>query len=451
MKTTIKKIAVLFFASASLLGMVSCKEEQRMLEPISAGVPSSARGGIGDLVAHHFDAQTMAAKIEARLQGQVPGFGYCIVVNGQVAAANGVGKARYNVDAPQRDYSENVIQDIGSCTKYFAALLAMKTLDGTGQPINTALERKIYTYFPYYFNASQDFKKVTFRDLMAHTSGVINYGGALSNIEKTVEDGINETTDPSPLASPRPFGQYDYQNINYVLLRYCTVYLAATQNATLNNELKAAENVVKQAILAEADDDDDDDEFGLAVGPQTTVSVATAKNNLNIKICTWYQKLLREQVFQPAGLAQWNQVEFKAWGVPDNQKVKYYNTVNSNVQGYDSGNHLTEAAGAGGLKLSAMHMAQIVSAARENLVVQSDLLAKMKSGDGKGNQMGFDDAFTRPHGIYYHKNGSGAGNAVLFDFDGPGVNVQLVITTNTTGSEVTNTTVWADLFDQSWK
>ncbi|MFN8347775.1 MAG: serine hydrolase domain-containing protein [Spirosomataceae bacterium] len=434
MKTFVKSLASWFIAFAALLGTTSCKEEHLRPEPTTH---SAAREAVGDLTNHHFDAQTMAAKIEARLLGKVPGFGYCIVVNGQVAAANGVGKARYSVDAPERNYSENVIQDIGSCTKYFAALLAMKTLDATGQPINTALEKKVYLYLPYYFVPSNDFKKVTFRDLMAHTSGIINNGSSLGGIEKTVENGINETTDPAPLASPKPFGQYDYQNINYVLLRYCTVYLAATQNPTLANELKIMENALKAAIAYE--------------GTENAASVVAAKNSLNLKICTWYQKLLREQVFQPAGLAQWNQVEFDAWGVADNQKVKYYKTVNSNVAGYDSGNHLTDAAGAGGLKLSAMHMAQVMTYARANIIVPADVMAKMKVGDGKGNQMGFDDAYTRPHGLYFHKNGSGAGNAVLFDFDGPGVNVQLVITANTTGTEVINTAVWADLFDQSWK
>ena len=65
--------------------------------------------------------------------------------------------------------------------------------------------------------------------------------------------------------------------------------------------------------------------------------------------------------------------------------------------------------------------------------------------------MGFDDAIIGSHGRYYYKNGIGAGNAILFDFDGPGVNVQLTITTNSTGTEVPSKIVWADLFDQSWK
>ena len=457
MKTSVKQVAALFIASASILGMSSCKEEQLMLEPIESH--SAARGAVGDLVNHHFDAQTMAAKIEARLKNKVPGFGYCIVVNGQVAAKNGVGNARYSVDAPERNYSENVIQDLGSCTKYFAALLAMKVLHQTGQPINTALETKIFPYFPYYFKPSNDFKKVTFRDLMAHTSGIINYGGALASIEKTVENGINETTDAAPLASPKPFGQNDYQNINYVVLRYCTVYLAATKNPTLKNELTAAENAVKQAILDESNNDDDDDNYDgdgqygpvNKPKPQNTVSVAAAQNSLNNKICTWYLRLMQEQVFKPSGMSQWNQVEFDAWGIADNQKVKYYAAVNSNVKGYDSGNHLTEAAGAGGLKLSVMHMAQIMAAARANMIVPDDVMAKMKTGDGKGNQMGFDDAIIGSHGRYYYKNGIGAGNAILFDFDGPGVNVQLTITTNSTGTEVPSKIVWADLFDQSWK
>lgn len=450
MKTTIKQISFLVFTSAFLLGMSSCKEENQVLESMNAHAATRPGVGSGEITSHYFDAQTFAAKIEARLKDKVPGYGYCIVVNGQVAAKNGVGNARYNVDAPQRNYTENVIQDIGSCTKYFAALLAMKYLESAGAAnITVALEKKVYLYLPYYFQASNDFKKVTFRDLMAHTSGIINNGSSLGGIQKTVEDGINETTDPMPLASPKPFGQYDYQNINYVLLRYCTVYLAATQNIAIANDLKNAEDAVKKAILMDELMDGNDGN-GPFTKPNST-SVSTAKNNLNLKICNWYLKLLQQDVFQPAGLTQWNQVQFSSWGIADNQKVKYYNAVNSNVAGYDSGDHLTDAAGAGGLKLSAMHMAQIITAARANMIVPANVMAKMKAGDSNKNQMGFDNGITGTHGVYYHKNGAGAGNAVLFDFDGPALNVQLVITTNMKGTEVTNTSVWATLFDQSWK
>ncbi|MEZ4901271.1 MAG: serine hydrolase domain-containing protein [Spirosomataceae bacterium] len=220
MKTKVKQITFAIISSIFLWGISSCKEENQVLESMSTHA-STRSGDIGDLVTHHFDAQTFAQKIEARLNGKVPGYGYCIVVNGQVAAKNGAGNARYNVDAPQRNYTENVIQDIGSCTKYFAALLAMKYLNSAGAAgITVALEKKVYLYLPYYFQPSNDFKKVTFRDLMAHTSGIINNGSSLGGIQKTAENGINETTDPAPLASPKPLAN--------TTIRISTMYCYAT-------------------------------------------------------------------------------------------------------------------------------------------------------------------------------------------------------------------------------
>jgi hypothetical protein len=110
------------------------------------------------------------------------------------------------------------------------------------------------------------------------------------------------------------------------------------------------------------------------------------------------------------------------------------------------------SSGSGGLYMSADEVAQVVPAVRANKIIKSELVDLMKTGDGKGNQMGFDNEIVGQHGTYYHKNGAGSGgNAVLFDFDGAGVNVQLAITTNKGETDVLNTKLWAKLFDESWK
>ncbi|MES2798144.1 MAG: serine hydrolase [Bacteroidota bacterium] len=413
-------LAVLF---GSIFSLNSCKENEFLQpkESIKTNQTSSFETP-GDFAAGGFNHTVFANKIEAKLDGVVPGYSYCIIKNGQVVVQKGKGSARYPVDVPSRSYSNNEIQDIGSVSKFMTALLAMKLLDRTGLPINTALENKVYLYMPSYFNASNDFKKVTFRHLLAHTSGIINNGSDIEDIESTVEDGINETTDANPLVSPKPYGQYDYQNINYVMLRYAIVYLAASKSKTIADDLTIGSNPVYYD-----------------------------KYNLNVKISTWFRKLLREEIFQPALIPDWNLIDFKSWGIADNQKVKYYNFVNSPVAGYDSGDHLIGAAGAGGLKMSARQIAQVVGAARAGLIIKPSLFTKMKTGDGFFNQIGFDEGITAVHGKYYHKNGSGAGNAILLDFDGEGVNVQLAITTNMTGTEVTSPQTWATLFDQSWQ
>ena len=85
-------------------------------------------------------------------------------------------------------------------------------------------------------------------------------------------------------------------------------------------------------------------------------------------------------------------------------------------------------------------------------IVSSTVLAKMRTGDGKGNQIGFDDAVTGQHGKYYYKKGAGSGgNAILIDFDGPEANIQLAITTNNANGIVMNAQNWITAFDASWK
>lgn len=144
MKTLPKKTILILTFFVLLFGFSSCNDE--FLEP---KVPKSISGSEnlktpGDITSIQFDPALFATKIENRLDGQVPGYAYCIIKNGQVVAQKGKGDARYSVDSPSRLYSGNEIQDIASTTKYVTALLTMKLLDRTGLPINIALERKVY-------------------------------------------------------------------------------------------------------------------------------------------------------------------------------------------------------------------------------------------------------------------------------------------------------------------
>lgn len=413
MKTLVKAAALFAFI---LVSLSSCNKEnvlpESVLQPTGAG---RVGGGIGDIKAAGFDVEKFADLIEARLNGKVPGYGYRIWVNGVAWTKQpcGGGKARYSVDSPARDYTATVKQDIGSCAKFMTALLVMKVLERNGK----TMEEKVWPYFPSYFKPSSDFKNVTFRDLMAHTSGVVKYNpndpkrGELWDVQESVEKGITDSQlgkDKTPV----------YNNMNYGILRVALPYLVAkTENSALALYLKSVET-------------------------------NNGYDALNEYVATMFRAYLRNEVFKPAGLANWDQVTFSAWGTSSSQFTKYYSNANPTQPGANNGNYFL-AAGSGGLYLSADEIAQVVAAARQGKIVKPEILQQMKTGDGNAHQLGFDDAIQGSHGRYYHKNGAGDGNAVLFDFDGP-VSVQLAITTNMRGTEVTSTSVWAALFDQAW-
>ena len=398
-----------------------------------------------------FDPALFAQKIEAQLTGKVPGFGYRIIINGQpyTKGVNGGGKSRFMIDAPERNYTSGVRQDIGSCSKLMTALLVIKVLERN----SLSIEEKVWKYCPSYFKPSADFKKVTFRDLLAHTSGVIKHGnhpntkGQLADMQDCYENGIYDATDintivngplPGKYLATKPFGQYAYSNAGYGVCRVALPYLVAIkENPELLQTLKNAEGNYDQ---------------------------------INRAVATAFRSLLRTEVFLPAGLTWHNYIDLKAWGSPTNELTKYYNPsspqpptsddddwepasniVNPNLAGSNNGNSFL-ASGSGGLYMNADEVAQVVAAMRANKIVKYEIVELMKLGDGKGNQMGFDNGTAGKHGTYYHKNGSGSGgNAVLLDFDGAGVNVQVAITTNKKGTDVSNTYIWTKLFDESWR
>lgn len=429
MQFSVKSFASLAVASALVLGSQSCKNGEEV-QPFTSPDHASARlESIGDLSAGGFDVETFADKIEARLNGKVPGYGYRIIVNGipYTKRPGGGGKARFAIDAPERAYDAVVKQEIASCTKFITALLVTQVLEKNGK----TLEEKAWTYCPTYFKPSADFKKLTFRDLLAHTSGVVNYSlntnGELADLQDSMEKGIWDPGEniasfaANDGSNTAPCGTKDYANMNYALCRMLVPYVYAK-----------FESPVKLAAFKAKEND---------------------YQALQTDIASTFRQLLRERVFLPAGIDAWYAVDMVPWWSGAFKPfTKYYPNANTAQPGLDNGGSML-TTGSGGLYLSADDLAKVVAAARAGKIVKPHLLAQLKAGDSQKNQMGFDDAIAGGHGLYYWKNGSAPGkaNAVLLDFDGPQTNVQLAITTNTGGTEVTSAGVWATLFDQSWK
>lgn len=415
MKASLNFLPGLALTTSLLLATTACDK----LPDVQPDAPTNGSARTGDFGNSGFDPALFASKIEARLTGDVPGFGYRIWVNGQpyISGKGGGGKARYLVDAPALDYTAKTRQEVASSTKFVTALTVLRILERNGKTTGEL----VWPYLPAYFKPHADFKKLRFIDLLSHTSGIVPYysdavqKGQLNSVQLSVEKGIqlNELTNIT----------YDYENMNYGVLRLTVPYL-----------------------LSKLDNSE-------------TAALQQNENNypvLNKLVADLFIRAVRNEVMQPAGLAAWSQVHFEDWGSPANQFTKYYPLNNTNQPGVSNPSNALDP-GAGGLVISADELAQVVAKARAGKIVSPGTYQQMKGGKIGMYQLGFDNNIIGKYGSYYHKNGGTANvSAVVMDFQGKSnsessVNVQVAITTNMGGSEVGNPGIWANLFDASWK
>ena len=419
MKTFLNFCTGIALTASLLVATTGCDRFDNQIQP-EAAPSGAARLGDFDLSNGGFDAALFAQKIEAQLANKVPGFGYRMWVNGSEYAVGvgGGGKARYAIDAPALNYTAQTRQDIASSTKFVTALTVLRILERNGK--NTS--ELVWPYLPAYFKAHPDFKKLRFIDVLSHTSGIVQYTspnvqkGQLNAIQLAVEKGIelNEYTTNT----------WDYENMNYGVLRLTVPYLYANlENSSMKISLKALE---------------------------------TDYATLNSTVASVFINAVRNEVMQPAGIAAWSQVDFQDWGSAANQVTKYYLNNITSQPGVSNGSNVLDP-GAGGLVISADELAQVVAKARAGKIVSANTYQQMKAGKIGMYQLGFDNNIIGKYGSYYHKNGTTANvSTVVMDFQGKSnhesdVNVQLVVMANMGNSQAGTPSVWATLFDQSWK
>ncbi len=356
MKTRMNFFNGLVLASSMLLASTSCSKMEE-IQPDLNDPTRSARGNF-DLGGHGFDPAIFASKIEARLNGKVPGYGYAIWVNGQpyTKAKGGGGMARYPVDAPALNYASTTRQDVASSTKFVTALTVMRLLERNGK----STSELVWPYLPSYFKSHPDFKKLRFVHLLSHTSGVVQYTnpnvqkGQLNSIQLAVENGIqlNEFQNIT----------YDYENMNYGILRLTVPYLIGKlENPACASTLKQLESDYPK---------------------------------LNVMVADVFIQAVRDIVMKPAGIAQWAAMDFEDWGGPTNQMTKYYSVNNTNQPGVNNGSNALDP-GAGGLVISASELVQVVARAREGKIVTLGTFQHMKNGHIGMHPLGFDDEHHR--------------------------------------------------------
>lgn len=127
---------------------------------------------ITDLKSPGLDLNSFEQNIRAGLDGRTIGYAYAIVHNGILVADDGVGLARTSVDGSKPMLSNDRMH-VASISKNITTVAVLACLeDFPGLGLNSQVE----PYFPARWHRGPLVNQLTFKDLLAHESGLIIKG-----------------------------------------------------------------------------------------------------------------------------------------------------------------------------------------------------------------------------------------------------------------------------------
>jgi D-alanyl-D-alanine carboxypeptidase len=338
----------------------------------------------------NIDFERLSQDIALGLQNKTVGYGFAVFHNGQLIKRGGGGFARRQPDTSanaQIPFTEYSRVDIASTTKTMTSIAVLKALESKGKDDSEL----IYKYLPTNWNIPASVKKLTFRDVLSHHSGLRKVtDGSYDGVRRTIEAGV---------AADYEIVNYDqsddeYQNINFVTMRVVLAYLVNAPLMVLyqNDPAKSAE--------------------------------LTAQT---------YCQFVRDNVFKAAAINK--QVSFKPWDESgDLTKVPLlYNEDSSNLAGIMAGDHTLDG-GAGGLFINAVEMAQVL-AALENGVLLSDNTRMMMKQHDLGIFQVDNTAFYTHNGGFSDSQGRGSSTRLVLCPN----NIQVAIVINSSNNDTDST------------
>jgi CubicO group peptidase (beta-lactamase class C family) len=185
-------------------------------------------------------AQLIANAIKKKLDGKSVGYSVTVMVSsGGKGAANG-GFARSAPDSGQRAWKPTDRITVASVSKTFSAAAMMRVMASKG----ISLDAKISNYLPSNFTYGPNFKDITFREIMNHTSGIrggngcnISFGG----LKTCAANGIVPANKV-----------YEYQNENHALIRYLLPRIYGNNPTTAEEYVKDYEVIVNRMVMNSA-------------------------------------------------------------------------------------------------------------------------------------------------------------------------------------------------------
>ena len=153
-----------------------------------------------------FNTDGFVPALNAALAPNTAGYVMQLRQHGQPIASVRRASAKLPADGSE-PWSQTVRMHIASCSKLITAVAMTRTLAAHNLPAST----KIIDYLPSYWAKGQNIDKITFAQLLTHTSGFrVNGSDTFYPIMKAqVAAGVTNAN----------LGQYSYQNMNFSLCR----------------------------------------------------------------------------------------------------------------------------------------------------------------------------------------------------------------------------------------
>lgn len=162
-----------------------------------------------------FNLDTFENNIIKALDGKTVGYSYSISKGGAMVRKGAGGAAVAAWDRPTGaaiPHASNKRQDLASCSKTITALTVMRLLQDKGLTEKT----KMVNYLPAFWDKPAfSFNDITIEQLLTHKSGILPNGLDYFSLKSLTEGGGIFIT-----------GNYNYQNVNYALLRVVIAYLS---------------------------------------------------------------------------------------------------------------------------------------------------------------------------------------------------------------------------------
>lgn len=168
-----------------------------------AKAPAKALRGLGFTV-KHLDVSAFRNALHAALKNDVAG--YCMLLNKNGsplqttrwnwAKTPADGSLAWNIDVPMH---------VASVSKTITAMAMTKLLDNK----RISYDAKIINYLPPYWIKGRNIDQITFRNLMTHTSGIIDSGMDYLSTKARVKAGVLSDK----------LNKYSYANMNFSLCR----------------------------------------------------------------------------------------------------------------------------------------------------------------------------------------------------------------------------------------
>lgn len=293
-----------------------------------------------------FDDAGFAADLHDALKDEVAGYAMALRRNGTTLQARAHNWAKLPADGSE-SWAGAVRMHVASVSKLVTAIATTRLLDAHG----ISYDAPIAPYLPVYWAKGPNVDKITFRQLMTHTSGFKTDSSSsdFAFMKDKVAAGVTSAN----------LGQYDYENMNFGL---CRILIA-----TINGNV--------------------------APGAQFDIPFIADGNDLFWDVLTIaaYRGYVEEHVFTPAG------VSGPTFDHPGADALAYAFPTGS---GWNSGD-LASMSGGAGWHMSVDDLLAVMATFRR----AGSIMTKARAQAMLDNGFGIDLVAQTPLGTLYNKNG----------------------------------------------